>query len=296
MYNLELALEALDNALENLDISDYHNVCDVSVVNECVYMMHSNDDIALEGILSKIKDFFTKSKDMPKEKEISSKDIEKTEKQLAKMYPKTDDTPKTISGYTMKIASQIYKDTNPFGPSIPLTFSWLCLTNFAELFTEFSKKNPDGFYYNDFAKYALENVEVKCGFLFRFYDRESKSVKDAFFTEASTNPYFKEVLGFTFKDAEYDCMIESFKKLLNKEGYEKYKKDGFPMAYAYTRTYMYEFNKEKGTCSLRAFKVNDDIMTGITFAMGNNEILYLPNKMDNEQMSSKVIKDLIAWK
>lgn len=84
MYNLDIALEALDNALESLGISNYHNVCDVSALNECVYMMQSNDDIALEGILSKIKNFFTKSKDKPKENDIDPKDIDRTIKNSIK--------------------------------------------------------------------------------------------------------------------------------------------------------------------------------------------------------------------
>lgn len=179
---------------------------------------------------------------------------------------------------------------------IPLTFTWLCLTNFADLYREFLKKNPNGINMVEFINYALDNPRLKCAFMLRYYDRETKSIKESFFTTKTTNPYFQQVLGFTFKDAVGDCMVESVKKLLKKETYDEYSKDGIPMAYVYTRSFVYEYNKDKGTVGLYAFKINDDLMTGLSYSKGDSEIMYLPNKMDKELMESKVIKDLIAWK
>ena len=290
MYNLELALEALDASLNDLFIDSGHQINHVALENSYMYERFSRENCAMEGIIDKIKNIFLKTSDRAKSTPANVDDLDKEKKDVT-----SKNMPNSITEYLRAIGRKIAADINPFSGSIPLTLSWICVTNLAELFSYYTKRNPK-FTMPDFIDYALDNVKTENVFIFRYYDGEARSIKESSFTEQTSNPYFKEVLGFTFYDACRACMVMSLKKLLSKSTYDEYSKDGIPMAYIITCSFVYELNKRNETITFQGFNIDEDLMTGMGLSTGSIESRYLPDEMTKKRMASPVTKELISMK
>ena len=290
MYDLDIALEALDASIKDLETGSAHRVNRIVMENEYMYERFSRSDCAMEGIIDKFRNIFLKNKDRIKDSPANVDDLN-----TAKASSASKDTPNSITEYLRAIGRKIASDINPFSGSIPLTFSWICVTDLAELFSMYTKRNPK-FTMVNFIDYALDHVKTKDYFLFHYHEKESNSIKESVFTEQTSNPYFKEALGFSFNDACRACMILSLKKLLSKSTYDEYSKDGIPMAYIQTCSFIYELNKTNETIVFKGFDIDEDLMTGMGLSAGSIEALYLPNEMTKKRMFSPVTKALIAMK
>lgn len=284
MSDLDIALESLEYAINSLNIfNSNHNTLLIANEGNYIPKYFSKQDPAMEGIIDKIKSIFLKNNDAPKTDQSD---------QFSNDNSKSNNNSNEIMKYTKTIATVIAKDINPLGDSVPLTFSWLCSTDLAELFMKYTKENPQSTMAK-FVDYALDNVTTTYYFAFHFYDKKSHSIQQSSFTSESNNPYFKNALGFTFKEACHACMIETLKRLLSKKTYDEYGKDGIPMAYTLTCTFNYKVNNNEESASFTGFNIDEDLMTGMTLLNGTGEALYLPNQMDKKQMNSKAFKLLM---